>query len=54
MWGFYLMKKEDFYRFLYGTSSDSPEERPRWIGLAIGFVAGLALYAVIHGLGWMG
>lgn len=45
------MKKEDIYQLLYGTSAHSSEARPRWIGLAIGFVAGLTLSALIHGLG---
>jgi hypothetical protein len=45
------MKKEDIYRFLYGTTSNSPEDRPRWIGIGIGFVTGLTLYALVHGLG---
>jgi hypothetical protein len=47
------MKKEDIYRFLYGTTDDSPEARPRWIGIGIGFVAGLTLYALINGLGFL-
>jgi hypothetical protein len=45
------MKKNDIYQFLYGTSSNSPEARPRWVGWAIGFVAGLTLYALVQGLG---
>jgi hypothetical protein len=47
------MNKEKLYQLVYGSSSDSPEGRPRWVGMAIGFVCGIGLYAVAHGLHMM-
>jgi hypothetical protein len=46
----FSMRKQDLYQFLYGTTSETPEARPRWVGMAMGFVIGLVMYLLASNL----